>query len=431
MFTSIIGSFLSSVQALRLYVDSVELLQLKDEDKDDMIMPMMMYLAKEMKMKESNLDEMMGDGFFPDDVDEEMQRHIKQSIKEIVNGFAEMVVISEDGKSGRYIGMPKELRVSYRKVEAMNKQSEILYGGSLMLLITYFETTISKLVKADFKRHPQRMSLENKTVSYKLLEMSSTIEDIKEQLIEEQVSSLMYKSATDWIEYLRKNVKMNLNYVLENLPRLREIIARRNIIVHNEGIVNAIYLNTVSQEYRKDVAIGDVLDVDKEYIYDSLELIESIGVAIIIELWVKECVKQSEEMEKITTLIFDEYLQFDRWEIAKELYEICLSNNKLQDADVLLCKINRWLCYKRLGKFELVRKEVEDLDISACQTRYQLGVFALLEKNMEFYECYKNQTDINLKHLSEWPLYKEFRESQYYDMCVEGSEVIGNSEKEK
>ena len=239
MYTSIIGSFLSSIQALRLYVSSVEPVILKNEDVTDSetIMAMLLHIAKDLKIRNMDTDEIT----FPQNIPDEIVHEIKKNIQL----FWDMLEISEDGKSGRYRSLPKTLKQSYARIEALDKQNEILYSGSLILLVTYFENTIAKIFKEDLQNHPKRMSLDTKMVSYKILEMSNNIEDVREYLIENEVASMMYKSLADWMDYFKKNIKLHLKYVISILPELTEIIARRNIIVHNNSIVNNIYLNLV------------------------------------------------------------------------------------------------------------------------------------------------------------------------------------------
>lgn len=322
MYTSIVGSFLNSIQALKLYVDNVEPMRMYIDRSmdDDSLLAMLMLLAKEMKIAKTNIDDIK----FPVEVSKETI----EGIKECLEDFGEILEVSQDGKSGTYRSIPKKLKESYRKIEAMRMQNEILYSGSLMLLITYFENTISKIFRADLERHPQRMSLENKSVSYKILEESKNIEDVKFHLLDNEVTNIMYKSFSEWIEYFKKNMKLNLKYVTEKKPILAEIIARRNLIVHNEAVVNSIYMNLVLKDYRPDVKIGDILIVDRRYIYDAINLVETAGVAIILEAWLNECSKNEDEISKILAIIFDEYLIFEKWETAKILYEICLDNMK-------------------------------------------------------------------------------------------------------
>lgn len=329
MYTSVVGSFLNSIQALRLYVNSVETKFMKKNEmlEENSIVAMLMHMAKELKLHNASFDDIL--------LPEEFPEEISQQIKDSLGYFSEMVEISEDGKTGRYRSVPKQVKESYIKVEALRKQNEILYSGSLMLLVTYFENTIAKILKKDIQRHPQRMSLETKSVSYKILEMSNDIEDVRNFLIENEVTAMMYKSVSEWIEYFKKNVKLKLEYVTKTLPELKEIISRRNVIVHNEGIVNNIYMNAVSEEYRLHVQNGDILSVDREYILNAVDLVESIGMSIILEMWINEGDKNKKEVDKVLAIIFDEYLIFEKWENAKILYEICLKSNKMQLADKL------------------------------------------------------------------------------------------------
>ncbi|MGN0338402.1 MAG: hypothetical protein ACI4EE_12995 [Lachnospiraceae bacterium] len=408
MYTSITSSFLNSIQALRFYIESVELKSLSalDGENSNVVFAILMYMSKELKINRFDIDDLS----FPEEIPETMAHDIKQ----IIRDMEELFDVSQDGKSGRYPSLPKSLKESYRAIQAVTKQNEILYSGALLLLMTYFENTVSKILKADFQRHPQRMALESKTVSYKILEMSESIEDVKNHLIEDEVTSIMYKSVSDWIEYFKRNIKLKLEYMIEVLPQLKEIIARRNIIVHNEGVVNTIYLNSISTNDSSSVKQGDILTVDKEYVIEAVNLVESVGMSLIVEMWINEFAQDDDEVGKIVSLIYDEYLIFDKWENAQILYDICLKSKKLKDADELLCKINRWQCYKWQGRFEEVRSDVEKQDISACKDRYALGVMALLDKYEEFFDYYEKQNDIGEEELKEWPLFREIRECDIY-----------------
>ncbi len=411
MYTSIVGSFLNSIHSLRFYVNSVDPIIMKEDElldklDNDSILAMLMFLAKELKIKNMSADEILFPEDFPEDLVEEVKRGLKY--------YSDIVDISMDGKTGRYRSLPKTVKESYIKIEASTKQGDILYSGSLMLLVTYFESTIAKILKTDLQKHPKRLSLDTKTVSYKMLEMSDSIEDVRNLLIEDEVMTMMYKSVSDWIEYFRKNIKLKLVYTTNVLPELIEIIARRNIIVHNEGIGKNHYMNFVSEDYRTKVKIGDFISVDKQYVLSAIDLVESICMSIILEIWISEGDKDNKEIENVLAIIFDEYLIFEKWESAKILYEVCLESNKLQLADELICKINRWQCYKWLDRFNEIEDEVKDLDITACQPRYKLAVLALLDKYEDFFAYYDEQDDLKENELKEWPLFREVRNSEIY-----------------
>ena len=54
----------------------------------------------------------------------------------------------------------------------------------------------------------------------------------------------MYESLLDWKKYFQKNLKLNLKAWEDEFEVIQEIIARRNLYVHNNGIVNNIYIKT-------------------------------------------------------------------------------------------------------------------------------------------------------------------------------------------
>lgn len=422
MYTSIIESFSNSIRALRYYIESVEFKSFTTMDAENAhaFLAMIMYLSKELKIHNGDVDDLE----FPEEFSTDMVDAIKESMRRMESVFD----ISQDGKSGRYPRMPKTLKEYYRVVEATAKQNEILYSGALLLLITYFENTISKILKEDFQRHPQRMSLENKTVPYRILEKSESIEDVKAVLIEEEVTSIMYKSLSDWIDYFKKNIKLKLEYVTQVLPEMKEVVARRNIIVHNEGVVNTIYLNSVSELMRPNVKRGDTLRVDKSYIINAVDLVENVGMSLIIEMWINDFGQAEDQIQEIVDVIFDEYLIFEKWDSASILYDICLKSKKLNAADELMCKINRWQCYKWQGRFEQVKADVEKQDVSICSPMYRLGMLALLDKYEEFFDLYENQNEIGEEQLSTWPLFRGIRECDVYKekygedcVCIEES----------
>ncbi|MCI8669245.1 MAG: hypothetical protein HFI34_06980 [Lachnospiraceae bacterium] len=407
MYSGVIGEFINNIQALRIYVESVETITFDpniDLDQNEM-MAYLMCIAKEIKMKNTNVEEFE----FPEGIPLEVCTSIKKSIKELGN----YLEISEDGTVGTYRSIPKDIKEHYIKLEAKQRQKEIIYSGSLIILITYFENMIAKLLRCDFRKHPNRMSLENKTVTYKMLEISESIEDVKNYLIEEEVISLMYKSVSDWIEYLKKKIKLRLEYASDSLPILNEIMARRNLIVHNEGKVNSIYINIVSKD-NNSFKIGDVLSVDKEYLNNTINTLELVGVSIIVEMWINEAGKKKDEIDKILSIIFEEYLIFEKWEQAKILYEICLDSKKMRAADELLCKINRWQCYKWLDQYDKISSELDEIDLSGSNPKYILGVLALQDKFEYFFQFLSKQNEIGEDELKEWPLFRKIRESKEY-----------------
>lgn len=413
MYSYIVAPFLKSLRALRLYVERIEpVIDMNDLGNQDEISNKSFYailLRTLIKVREIG-----GDFEKLEIVKSQDDEEVQKNVMELVEKLNSLIYVKNiDGHTSySYRYLPTDIKREYQIIESQEKQNEILYSGSLMLLITYFENLISKIFYKDFSMHPQRISLNTKCVSYKILEDIGNINDIKNHLIEEEVTAMMYKSFADWISYFQNNMKLKLSYMDINYKIINEIIARRNLFVHNDGVVNTIYLNKVGEGCTLNK--GDIVNIERAYIDNAINIIESTGISIIIEIWLKEYGKDEDEIDKIMDLVFEEYLIQEKWEVAKFLYETILEYKNLSIADQYLCKINRALCYKWLNKYDEVKDEIDKLDLSAAQPQYKLAVLTLNDKFEEFFVEYDKQNEIIEKNLKEWPLFIELRNSLEY-----------------
>ena len=429
MYSDLTSVFLNNLRALRFYVKNVEKnieTSILQQPTDGVALSgMLMHLA--MRMKKNNID--MSQISFSNEIPIDVVDLVKKTILDITNQIQEKDV---DGKKVyQYVHVSKDIKKEYQKYEIAERQEEILYSGSLMLLITYFENLVAGVLKKDFIKHPQRVSLDTKSVSYKMLLEFENVDTIKNYLIEQEVINKMYDSLEEWKKFFQKQLKLELLSWDKSFQKLQEVMARRNLFVHNNGIINNIYINLV-----KDSAsdkIGKYVGVDKDYIDSAIDLIEYNGISLVIEAWIKEYANNDAEVNGITNMIYDEYLMTERWEMAKQLYEICLKSNKLCNADRILCQINRWQCYKWLGEYDKVKQEVDSMDLSALKTIYILGIFALKEKYDEFFNLYDSQDEIGIDELKEWPLFIGLRESEQYRkrFLKDEIEYIDNSSTEE
>jgi len=339
---------------------------------------------------------------------ENMPQEVIDYLKAIENLIQEM----EDDGEKLPDCLPRNIKREYQKFEAKERQKEILYKGSLLLLVTYFESLIASVLRESFVKHPQRISLDEKSVSYKVLTELNNIEEIRNILIDQEVTNKMYGSLCDWKKYFQKIIKIDLKAWEDEFETIQEIFARRNLYVHNNGIINTIYMNVVKNT-KKDL-VGKDLNIDREYIDNAIDIIEYVGMSLVIEIWIKEYGDNQDEIDNMMSIIYEEYLDVQRWKMARHFYEICLKSPKLLDADRILCKINSWLCYKWLGEYDKVKMEVEGIDTSAYKPRYILGVLVLKEDYSKFFEFYDQQTDIGETELKEWPLFIELRKSEEF-----------------
>ena len=91
--------------------------------------------------------------------------------------------------------------------------------------------------------------------------------------MDKELNELKYERVEDWFAYFEKLAKLGYP-TADEVQRLAEIKAARDILVHNKGIVNAIYLSKAGNHARfKD---GERLEVPEQYHRASWETIKQV-----------------------------------------------------------------------------------------------------------------------------------------------------------
>lgn len=117
---------------------------------------------------------------------------------------------------------------------------------------------------------------------HKLLHMLITIdskEEIFNKIIEEKVRGLFYGNPVDFFKLDKAQLGFGTEFkdnFKKSLELYSEIIARRNIIVHNNGKVDRKYLREVKETTYK---LNEKVKISPEYIKDSIKVL--VGMSTI------------------------------------------------------------------------------------------------------------------------------------------------------
>lgn len=194
MYSDIGNVFLNNIRAIRLYINSVE--QTMDNpfsdksiENENTLAAVLIYIVTKAKECGINLS----------DTSQSFEYMPQEDINDIINELERLAQGMECDNFYRYL--PKGIKREYRALEAREKQKEILYRGSLLLLVTYFENLVAGVLRENFVKYPQRIALNEKSVSYRVLTEVNDIEEIKDILIDQEVTNKMYESLSDWKNY--------------------------------------------------------------------------------------------------------------------------------------------------------------------------------------------------------------------------------------
>ncbi len=300
---------------------------------------------------------------------------------------------------------------------SLMQQPVILSESVLMMLLIKYEDSISRVFRYLIGKYPQAF-LSDKSITYsELLNLNSNISEIKEMFIAKEIDSIMREPISDWYESLEKRQKAHFLFADHLFEKFKEVYYRRNLVVHNQGVVNETYLRNVKGSTLK---IGDNVDVDQDYLENAFALTRLMLIDTYFGLR-----KVADDAAEITAWISSygyNCLVEKKWSQAKYIFSVLLQDDKMQSIDQLIAKVNYWIAVKNLNGIDAIQQEVKNLDTSAMQLQFSVAKAALLDENDKLTdlldECLKTN-EIPAYYIKTWPLLNEFRNSEYYDTFVD------------
>jgi hypothetical protein len=187
------------------------------------------------------------------------------------------------------------IRIIDEQKDKINRYPRVVLKMGFIYGISQYEAFWSDIVRLIFKINYREFLNSNKTVTYEFLLGINDKKTIIENLIDKEVMLFGYKSIDEQFETL--NTKYNLNFEEEhgenkwmefpnaiNYGKIRETFSTRNLILHNRGTINSIYLNLNSDsEYKLD----EVREISESYLRDSIGLLGVTSNKIVSKIKLK------------------------------------------------------------------------------------------------------------------------------------------------
>lgn len=414
MFYNEIQSFHENLDTIREFIYSLEpvLLQKIDEnfknDVDDL-------RVLQLILSESNPDN--------DDNNFKLSEEAKRKIRDNFDG--EIIIKQNEDGNGFHLKVNgnggKRFNKAMLNLRKFNEEKMLLYKSSLMNIISTVECFLSDILQKYLKKYKQEITSvlilkKDKQFTMDELESFESIEDAKTYIIDSKIENLIRGGFEDWVDFLKEKMHMHMGYLNDEKEKIIEIFQRRNIVVHNKGIVNSIYLSKVADKHQNEIKMGERIFLDRDYLENAINTLELNFSLIAFELWKNKIQHDNSRYELLANLI-SENMDSKRWSLVKG-YTIFLYNDSgCTQWYKMFSKINNWLAYKRLGCFEKVKNKVIEEDFSACSIEFQICQQALLGDSNKVFdlmrEALKNNI-INFQDIESWPVFDEYRDDELY-----------------
>ena len=146
-----------------------------------------------------------------------------------------------------------------------------LVSATFQEFVSLFEDFLFGLMRSWLLAFPQRLS--DKQVSGSVVFAAADLDSVKVALVEAKLNEIRYQKVRDWFAELEKMVKVGCPTV-DQIDRLAEIKASRDVLVHNRGVANRIYEEKAGKQKR--FVAGQKLEIPEAYHRESWQLIWTV-----------------------------------------------------------------------------------------------------------------------------------------------------------
>lgn len=146
-----------------------------------------------------------------------------------------------------------------------------LASATFQQFVSLFERFVFEFLRLWLTAYPG--SLAGNQLRFRTVLDSPDKPSIVEAVVQKEVHELAYQRVADWFDYLEKIAKLGCPH-RDEIERLAEIKASRDVLVHNNGIANAVYSDKSMDRAR--FAEGDILELPEQYHRESWQLIKQV-----------------------------------------------------------------------------------------------------------------------------------------------------------
>lgn len=181
-----------------------------------------------------------------------------------------------EGHRFRVRSLDTETAVTAEQLIALEKRHVNVYlsEAALQRYVSLLEDYVFGLLRLWLLAHPRGPpNKERKQVGLSTILDAPDRDAIILAVIDRELDELKYGRPAAWFRYLEDRVRLGCPSA-EQIERLAEIKASRDVLIHHRGVVNATYLDKAGSRAR--AAIGERLEVPEPYLRESWNLIRAI-----------------------------------------------------------------------------------------------------------------------------------------------------------
>ncbi len=152
---------------------------------------------------------------------------------------------------------------------------EQLAEATFQQFVSIFETYLVDLLRLWLTAHPE--SLGGKKVDFRTVLEAADKDAITSAVVGRELNELAYEKPAGWFAYLNQRVALDCPSA-DQIERIAEAKATRDLLVHNRGVANPTYLAKAGPRAR--CADGERVEVSEHYHRQTWELFRDVVAAM-------------------------------------------------------------------------------------------------------------------------------------------------------
>lgn len=291
------------------------------------------------------------------------------------------------------------------------------YPRSLFIhLISIYDNFYSSLLKNYLTNSRGSIMLcgSDKSISYQDVMDCNSIDGLKERIIDKEIDILMRGDHKTQLNWLFSKVKGPFPIEDDLISHFIEIVERRNLFVHADGVVSKQYINICKENKCKldeSIKIGTQLDSSVSYFYNSVDILLELSSKLTIYL-AKSMYKNCNDVDGLFADHIYNCLENYNYKVVPKIASY-LKNWDLCNGIQMVVDVNTVLSYYLCDDEKNAKTLLSEIDWSNCSMRFLLAK-AVLEKDWKqsaviMKKIGKKSKEVTQQDYITWPLFEKFR----------------------
>ena len=348
----------------------------------------------------------------------------KKLVQEIqaIDEAATKVAIADWGKQEpeKY----RKLSIQFQEIFGQPPaHGKLVRRGSLMILTSFWDALISALVHKYYLSYPVALNSKGRVLTLAELHTLGSIEDAEKSLISDEADFVVRKNFREQMKYFSDRLHLDLSALDEYTDKFQEITQRRNLFVHNSGIVNKVYLSNISKasEMAHTPKLGQVLEVTATYLSESIETVQIVGFVLAQLCWRKWEKNNLDKANQNLSTLSSQALLYQRFSLIESLAKFATELSSISDETAKLTLINYAVALRDIGKHTKMKEVLTQQDWENSAVKFQIAFHTLSENYERVYALLplaieKGEISVLAK---DWPLFKPIRNEIQFSRCFD------------